>query len=416
MGGRMMAAAAVMGLLLGSTVAYAGISPEAKCSDKKFKFTGKNALDLFKAFGKNKKKMNVAKLTTDISKAQSKLTKGFTKAEYTGKGAAKGCDTSSDAGAIEAKVDDFVQDIISALDGCPSSYSFTTTSPTGVCGRINDDFTGGGTDLTPFGAGSASLDCGTLYLGGGFSVQPPSATPAGAVSRFNQTADCSTDIRTLTPTTSAQTGSNLDCSSPGCFFGPPLPVPNVGATSTSTCVINMYAASPAATGSIDTSTGAATQVLPLSVGVFVSTDLEAAPGIQACPTCTGGTCNSGANSGAPCVAAGNGTSHDCHPVGASLAPFSVDLSPLTTATTTVGDVNGDFCGGTTGQRTNGCFGSGALCEYIEENGMPPLSGVNGPKIIGSVFCIPSSGSGLIDIVSDLPGPGAVTLTGVALFE
>jgi hypothetical protein len=58
---------------------------------------------LLKAYGKNIKKPNPAKLASDISKAQSKFTKGFVKAESKG-----GCVTTGDAATIEAKTDAFV--------------------------------------------------------------------------------------------------------------------------------------------------------------------------------------------------------------------------------------------------------------------------------------------------------------------
>lgn len=77
------------------------------CKEKKTKAAGKKAFALLKAFGKNHKKPDAGKLESDISKAQSKFTKGFIKAE--GKGQ---CLTSGDADPIEAQVDAFVLDVI----------------------------------------------------------------------------------------------------------------------------------------------------------------------------------------------------------------------------------------------------------------------------------------------------------------
>jgi hypothetical protein len=87
--------------------AHAGVDPAAACKQKKANATGKKAADLLKAFGRNEKKPNAAKLSADVSKAQSKFTKGFTKAEAKG-----GCRTSGDADAIEGKVDAFVTDVV----------------------------------------------------------------------------------------------------------------------------------------------------------------------------------------------------------------------------------------------------------------------------------------------------------------
>jgi hypothetical protein len=52
----------------------------ATCKEAKARTAGKKAFDLLKAFGKNGKKPDAAKLAGDVSKAQSKFTKGFGKA------------------------------------------------------------------------------------------------------------------------------------------------------------------------------------------------------------------------------------------------------------------------------------------------------------------------------------------------
>jgi hypothetical protein len=107
--------------LMAGTAAYAGVAADATCKDKKAKETGKKALGKLKAFGKNQKATNTAKLASDLSKAQSKFTKGFTKAEFSGSGASKNCDTIEDADDIEAKVDAFVEDVTDELGfGSPS--------------------------------------------------------------------------------------------------------------------------------------------------------------------------------------------------------------------------------------------------------------------------------------------------------
>jgi cysteine-rich repeat protein len=77
------------------------------CKQAKAKAAGKKAADLLKAFGKNEKEPNVPRLAQDISKAQSKFTKKYTREESKG-----GCQTIDDADALEAKVDAFVWDAI----------------------------------------------------------------------------------------------------------------------------------------------------------------------------------------------------------------------------------------------------------------------------------------------------------------
>ena len=100
----------------------------------------------------------------------------------------------------------------------------------------------------------------------------------------------------------------------------------------------------------------------------------------------------------------------------TLAPFNVDLSPLTTGQTTLTSATGVFCPGPPVQRTAGCLGTGpGLCKYIEENGVPASGDITGgtplDSTLASTFCIAKSSSVLINSVADLPGPGAVTLKG-----
>ena len=93
-----MRAARIMGLtavLVGvAPVVFAGVSPESRCKDAKAKATGNKAAAVLKAAGKNAKSPSPARLARDVSKAQSKFTKAFVKAE--GKG---GCLTTGDAPA-----------------------------------------------------------------------------------------------------------------------------------------------------------------------------------------------------------------------------------------------------------------------------------------------------------------------------
>jgi hypothetical protein len=86
--------------------------------ERKASAAGKKAADILKAHGRNQRKPHAARLARDVSKAQSKFTKIFTKAEATG-----ACRTSGDAAAIEAKVDAFIGDVIGHV-----SYPTTTTS------------------------------------------------------------------------------------------------------------------------------------------------------------------------------------------------------------------------------------------------------------------------------------------------
>jgi hypothetical protein len=88
----------------------------------------------------------------------------------------------------------------------------------------------------------------------------------------------------------------------------------------------------------------------------------------------------------------------------------VTLSPLTTGTASDTDAAGLFC---PGQGNAGAFGQ-ASARCIEETGTPsgPLApSTPSPAVLASVFCIPATGNVAVDGVADLPGPGAIGLTG-----
>lgn len=121
--------------LLGTVApAHAGALASGSCKDAKAKAAGRKAAALLRAVGRNGKSPDPPRLVRDVSKAQSKFTTAFAKAE--GKG---GCLTVGDAATIEAKVDALVSDVL----GGP---------PPGDCGNgvvdgieeCDDGNTGGG--------------------------------------------------------------------------------------------------------------------------------------------------------------------------------------------------------------------------------------------------------------------------------
>jgi hypothetical protein len=119
----------------------AGANAGAVCTQKKAKATGKKASDILKAFGKNFKKPNQTKLDADISKAQSKFTKGFTKAE------SGTCQTSGDVGTIATQVELLVADVVAAIE--PGRFvdngdGTITDYQTGLMWEKKDDNNAGG--------------------------------------------------------------------------------------------------------------------------------------------------------------------------------------------------------------------------------------------------------------------------------
>jgi hypothetical protein len=279
---------------------------------------------------------------------------------------------------------------------------FRTAPAGGVCGEARAGGPGGSVLL--------NLTCGGLNIGGGDATVPEGPTPAEADTFFN--TSCAAGSCTVSARTAAQTGSNNNCSNTNCAFGPFLSIANGGL---STCVRNTFA-SPA-TGTLDTVLGTFSGGVPLTSTVTV-TGNNANP----CPNCNGGTpgvANSGTcdgtstNSGALCMPVNvAGDTHDCLPNGVGLAPFGVNLSPISTGTESRSGPT--FCPGQDASPPgrDGCFGE-PTCDYVEERGAPGGTLFPGPKTarLASVFCIPATGNGLIDGAADLPGPGATTLPG-----
>jgi len=70
------------------------------------------------------------------------------------------------------------------------------------------------------------------------------------------------------------------------------------------------------------------------------------------------------------------------------------------------------------QRTSGAFGQGPA-RTITENGAPAnvciSDGAKHNSTLSSAFCIPPAFNGTVDSAADLPGPGAVGLSGQAQF-
>ncbi|HYR96934.1 MAG TPA: hypothetical protein VEM57_09360, partial [Candidatus Binatus sp.] len=229
----------------------------------------------------------------------------------------------------------------------PTKLSFTTAIGSGNCGTIQ-----GNTGTT-----TKQLKCGGLYTGGGSNTVPlPYAVPDMGQS-LTKVASCSGTSLTLANLTQTDTGSNRNCTSAGCLFGPPLPIPNAGSTPTSVCVINTVATN--GSGAADCSTGVSSLNLPLTSTLYLTGDLvPTVDGIQPCPICTSGTCKGGANNGQPCtpadsasLGAGFPTSHDCPPPAlANIGglPIAFNLSTGTQTKTAVNNTtsgqNNVFCG------------------------------------------------------------------------
>jgi hypothetical protein len=349
------------------------------------------------------------------------------------------------------------------------STTTTTTTLSGCCGpgRSMVVFTTGvgsgscGTLLNSSGSVLTNLACGGLYFGGGQdSVPLPAVIPDMGTTRTKVTTcdDVTGDI-SVAGMTAAETGSVFDCSTPGCFFGAPLPIPNSTTIATSTCVINTVSA--AASGSANCISGDSAIDIPLTSEIYLTGDLlPLVAGIQPCPLCSGGTCQGGANDGNPCTPATSAlnasypTSHDCPPPGATdIGGIPIGFDLTTGSQTETAKASGTqarvFCGycrdqtalgsGTfenparactanadctnpsfpdCEQRSNGAFGSavgGGSARTITGTGSPAgdlRDGGAHPAKLVSIFCIPPTFNATVDNAADLPGPGFAALDGV----
>ena len=257
-----------------------------------------------------------------------------------------------------------------------------------------------------------------------------------------------------------------------CFFGPPLAIQSPAVPSNANCVINVVKFDASGTG--DPTTGAATVNIPLVSRIYL-TGNEASPcprcncgtppcsGTGAPPPCagfcadgttpclsnvdcaappcnlrcgdgrsttpctsdadcTGTGCTAGPNVGGACsttATTGNpatsNTSQDCPPeegMGLFVGALPVGLNPLTTSSVSVTSATGFFCAG---QTHAGAFGK-AVTRCITETGAPAgnlTDGAPHAATEATVFCIPATSNGTLNILADLPGPGATSLPGLA---
>jgi hypothetical protein len=279
----------------------------------------------------------------------------------------------------------------------PKRVHLLNTVGTGDCGTV-----------TATDGSSAGLACGGLYLGSGSAaLSLPAVTPDSVQPVILDVDCCAGETLLLGPTIDADTGGqNLSCTSTGCFFGAPLPIPNTLSPATSTCVINTYERD--AHGELECTTGELRLDLPLVSTTFLTGDIlpnrcsgGTSPGLrcggpfdpmapnplcpgggtcvpdaplQPCPVCNPTTlvCNGGQNNGMACVPDGGGgtglpqypTSHDCTVstlvlVGDSLVPFLLTTGTAAKTAVPSGSQQRVFCGFCRDKNGTGRFG---LCE------------------------------------------------------
>jgi hypothetical protein len=134
----------------GPRLAHAGVDAAVACASAKGAAAGKQAGDMLKALAKDAKSPDVVRLQQSVSKAESKLTKAFAKAE--GKG---GCETIGDVDAVKGGVEGFVADV--SLSIAPESASGPTTVTTDDEGDGAKPYDPVETTVTNPGGGSITI-------------------------------------------------------------------------------------------------------------------------------------------------------------------------------------------------------------------------------------------------------------------
>jgi hypothetical protein len=345
-------------------------------------------------------------------------------------------------------------------------FNFTTITAAGDCGDV----------LDATGMLVRNVNCAGLYTGGGGNSVPlPYALP-DLGSAVTAVTGCAGDIVTIRGTSSTQTGSIKNCTEAGCLFGAPIAAPNPISTPTSYCLVNRITTAPSgtvdcATGATSISVPLDSEVY-LTGDKNAAPGIQPCPRCIA-GACVGGVNDMGACVPTAAINVGYPTSHDCPPdgsdkIGAMKMDFALTSGTVTWSGTQATNDTGStasfqrrvfagYCrdvslpGGTgsfdadamPGNQFKHCWENGMAvgtpcsqadnsaesCEQRSEGAFGPNGGANrtiraignamsimsGPAAatLVSVFSIPPVYDATIDGAFDLPGPGAVAITGSA---
>ena len=284
----------------------------------------------------------------------------------------------------------------------------------------------------------ADLGLGCLYVGGpNATALPPVSLADGSTSVLDVTgisglsltlsgsdgsgpADCTRGAGPARHCINGNTGtdgmgacgSDADCGAQAdscaldanCFFGPPIPQGNAANPATSTCIVNAIAED--VTGTADLLSGGSTANAALQARIYLTGN-----GTSPCPRCVAGVCTAGPRQGLGCSGGvgTKGTSLECPPDPLQFIGTLPPTLALSTGTSTLANASGMFCPGQSG---GGAFGRFNV-RSIHETGSPLLGSLGSPfsVTLAGVFCVPASGSDLVNALADLPGPAALSVPG-----
>jgi hypothetical protein len=191
-----------------------------------------------------------------------------------------------------------------------------------------------------------------------------------------------------------------------CFFVQPIPIAN---GPLSICLVDVVETEE--TGTIDVGSGAISITEHHASRAYVTGD-AASP----CPRCVAGVCTAGKNAGGPCgVVGGLGTSVDCLPDDASFIAAVQLHEQFSTGASEIADFGAGFC---PAQTVPGAYGASDGVRVVAA-GSPAGSLADGAPhavALASTFCVPSTGSPVLDALVKLPGPGMVSAAGLVRLE
>ncbi len=288
----------------------------------------------------------------------------------------------------------------------PNFLTFSTTDARArTCGRLDDDVAG--TDPP-----EVNLAC-SLHIGGGVASTEGLTPAIRDTTTVYKIPDACSDLslKTLVPTSAADTGSSRTCSAPGCFFGAPIAISG----DLTLCIFTEVVQSASPGGTVDILTGESQTNLSIAAKLHLA---------QPCPTCVTGACVGGQNDGQACTVDDpeTMTSNDCPlPVVPATRTLSLAFGALKTEAQGRAAADGLFC---PDQLLRNNMNAGAFnrrtARYIEVFPVtpPPPGGVDLTDLrphegtLTAQFCLPSIGPAL-DPSAGTPGPGAAAFVGNA---
>jgi hypothetical protein len=209
----------------------------------------------------------------------------------------------------------------------PMEFRFANGVGSGICGNVTD------------GTVTKTFNCSQMVVGGGNSPVPATVFPDMVNPLRLKVAECTGKNLILESMSAAETGSNLQCSEPGCLFAPPLAFV-LPITPQSACIYMRV--ERAGHGTVQCDSGDASVDMQILGAMYLNGDIMP-------DRCVGGT-----NPGARCGTFGLNT-FVC--LGGGVCTPDPDVQPCPICNPTTGRCNG----GTNGMGSTGAVDTDSPC-------------------------------------------------------